>query len=759
MSLHVFGIRHHGPGCARSLCAALSAVKPDVVLIEGPPDADDLLSLAKSESMRPPVALVLHPVDAPQRAVFYPFAVFSPEWQAIRYALDNGVPVRFMDLPQAVRFARDDSAEAARSAEDEGETESVAGAEAVEPGPVRRDPLEMLAQAAGYTDHELWWEHQIERRENAADLFEAILEAMAAVRAETAPDPPPDDAEEQALREAHMRTVIRAAIKEGHQKIAVVCGAWHAPALAEPGPAKPDQERLRGLPRVKLAATWIPWTYSRLSYRTGYGAGVASPGWYGHVWASPDRAAVRWATLAARLLRSEDLSAPSASVIEVVRLAEALAAMRDLRAPGLAEMNEAILAVLCGGDTAPMLLIRRRLEIGEVIGEVPEETPSVPLQRDLVAQQRRLRLTPSDEIKTLDLDLRGQIDRDRSALLHRLAVLGIDWGTPKAASGKAAGTFHEFWELRWRPELAVKVIEASLWGNTVAAAAGARLRHEADRASDLAALCNLFAAAVVARLEEPVDHLLARIADQSAVAADVQNLMEALPPLARVARYGDVRGTESEHLLPILRGLLARIVVGLPGACRAIDDDAATTRVEGIGAVQRAIDLLELHDQRDQWRELLRALMQKDGVHGLVRGYCCRLLLDQRAIDTEDLARQAGLALSPANPTQSAASWIQGLLCGSGQVLLRHDALWSALDAWVVDLSQDTFTEIVPLLRRAFSSFSRAERRSMAETVRSLGGGRGPTRLRAAAPPADLDAPRADQVLPVLAAILGVDYE
>ena len=111
-----------------------------------------------------------------------------------------------------------------------------------------------------------------------------------------------------------------------------------------------------------------PWTNSRLSYRSGYGAGVESPGWYGHVWTAGDEAATRWVTTAARLLRENDLDASSASIIEARRLADALAALRALRAPGLAELNEAILSVFCHGEPAPLQLIRRKLEIGDELG-------------------------------------------------------------------------------------------------------------------------------------------------------------------------------------------------------------------------------------------------------------------------------------------------------------------------------------------------------------------------------------------------------
>ena len=58
MSTAVYGIRHHGPGSARSVRAALAEQRPDVVLIEGPPEADELVGLAADPQMRPPVALL-----------------------------------------------------------------------------------------------------------------------------------------------------------------------------------------------------------------------------------------------------------------------------------------------------------------------------------------------------------------------------------------------------------------------------------------------------------------------------------------------------------------------------------------------------------------------------------------------------------------------------------------------------------------------------------------------------------------------------
>ncbi len=765
MGISVFGIRHHGPGCARSLRTALEALEPDIVLVEGPPDAQNVLPLLSHEEMKPPVALLIYAPDEPKRAAYYPFTYFSPEWQALQYAAQHGIPARFMDLPQAIQLAREplgktplattqetsEENSTAKYAKQAEATINAPPAEAV--STIEDDPLAMLARAAGYTDNELWWEREIEQRRDSSNLFEAILEAMTELRADKTPKN-----KEEAQREAHMRQTIRAAQKEGFQRIAVVCGAWHAPVLIEPGPAKADAALLSGLKRIKVDATWIPWTNSRLSYRSGYGAGVTSPGWYEHLWTTADRITIRWITYAAHLLRKQGLDVSSASVIEAVRLSEALSALRDLPMPGLAEQHEAIQTVLCNGNAAPMGLIRDKLEIGERLGEVPAETPIVPLQRDLEAKQRRLRLKPSAEIVTLDLDLRKDIDRERSQLIHRLRLLGIEWGQLQHVGGKA-GTFHEYWQIQWRVEFVVALIEANIWGNTVENAATAFVCHSAQTLQDLPQLSELLDKTILAELPEAIDALLQEIQKRAAVSADVQHLMDSLPPLARVARYGNVRQTRAEQIFPVIDGLFERILIGLPGACASLDDEAAQQMVGSIDKVQESVSLLNRDGQREEWQSILRQLMESEGISGLVRGRCCRLLLEQNVLDEEELQRLTRLALATANPAPQAASWIEGILRGSALTVLHQDGLWRALDRWQSELQAETFEALLPILRRAFSGFQPPERRQMGEKVKHLhttGTETGARGKRGNVDLSRLNQERANSVLPILAQIMGV---
>jgi hypothetical protein len=737
MSVHLFGIRHHGPGSARSLRHALEKLQPDCVLIEGPPDAQSYLPLALDPGMTPPVAILIYVSGQPQIAVYYPFACFSPEWQALHYALSTGIPVRFIDLPQAYRLATE-------KPEDSSLPDNVTSSPSREGLVDPFDPLDWLGKASGYGDGERWWEHMVEQRQDSQDLFVAIQEVMTSLRAAAPESLDPWEAR----REAYMRQRIREAEAQ-HSEIAVVCGAWHIPALVNRLGKKQDQDLLKSLPKVKIETTWIPWTYGRLTYTSGYGAGIHSPGWYEHLWTYPQQGSVQWLTRVARLLREQDLDASVASVIEAVRLAESLTALRQWSRPGLEELNEAAQTVLCFGDPLPMHLIHQQLVVGECLGEVPASTPMVPLQQDLLQQQKKLRLKPKAQEQSLELDLRQELDRGRSCLLHRLSLLSIPWGIPKPVSSK--GTFKELWELRWRPEFAVALIEAGVWGTTIETACTAYMIHQMQQA-DLPDLTQSLEKALLADLGAAVPLLMQRLQAVAALSHDIQALMRALDPLVQILRYTDVRQTDIYLLNHIIDGLIARICIGLPVACRSLNDEAAKLMEADLSRVHQAISLLNHPDHQQSWQAVLRHLGQQANLHGLVAGRCCRLLLDQGIWSGEEVARRLSYALSLAMDPLQAGAWIEGLLKGSGLVLLHHDTLWQVLDKWVVGLSAEAFVTLLPLLRRTFARFSAPERRQMGEKVKQ-----GQTLWVLSSTGEDRDDERVRAMLPFVKMLLGLD--
>ncbi|WP_428952787.1 DUF5682 family protein [Streptomyces sp. cg35] len=744
----LLGVRHHGPGSARAVRRALDAAGPRIVLIEGPPEADALVPLAAEEGMRPPVALLAHVVDEPGKSAFWPFAEFSPEWVAVRWALAHAVPVRFIDLPAAHSLAMRDAEDAPN------ETDEADQADQAED--VRVDPLRVLAETAGYDDAERWWEDVVEHREG--DAFAALGEAMGALRESYGDGGHGRDL----VREAYMRLQVRAAQKEfgSGEEVAVVCGAWHVPALRQKTTVAADRALLKGLPKAKVDMTWVPWTHRRLARAGGYGAGIESPGWYGHLFSVPDRPVERWLTKIAGLLRDEDRIVSSAHVIEAVRLAESLAVMRGRPLAGLTETLDAVRAVLCEGSDVPLSLIHDKLVVGDVLGEVPESAPAVPLQRDLTRQQRTLRLKPAALEKELDLDLRGDTDAARSRLLHRLRLLGVDWGEPARSTRGSTGTFRETWRLRWEPELSVRVAEAGVWGTTVLAAAGAKAESDAVAATALADVTALAEHCLLAGLPDALPVVMRVLADRAALDADVGHLAQALPALVRALRYGDVRGTGTAALAEVATGLAERVFVGLPPACAGLDADAAVEMRGHVDAVHSAVALLERAELGERWRAVLRTLAARDSVAGEIRGRCARILLDEGALDDDGAARLMGLALSPGTPPGEAAAWIEGFVGGGsgGGLLLVHDErLLALVDAWLTGVSGDAFTDVLPLLRRTFSAYESGVRRTLGELV-----GRGPAASASAVSgvpsgfAGELDPDRADAVVPVVRLLLGV---
>ncbi|WP_436846001.1 DUF5682 family protein [Streptomyces chartreusis] len=775
--LLLLGVRHHGPGSARAVRAALEEARPRVVLIEGPPEADALIALAADEEMRPPVALLAHAVDEPGRSAFWPLAEFSPEWVAIRWTLEHDVPARFIDLPATHTLAwerHEDEAGGEGESPLDAETADSEGDSGLEPesesGPadVRIDPLGVLAETAGYDDPERWWEDVVEHRGvgkgDALAPFTVLEEAMGALREAYGSGGHDRDL----VREAYMRLQVRAAQREFEDGVAVVCGAWHVPALRRKTTVAADKALLKGLPKVKTDMTWVPWTHRRLSRVSGYGAGIDSPGWYGHLFSAPDRPVERWMTKVAGLLRAEDRLVSSAHVIEAVRLAETLAAMRGRPLPGLSETTDAVRAVMCEGSDVPLALVQDRLVVGDVLGEVPSTAPAVPLQRDLARLQRRLRLKPEALERELELDLRKETDADRSRLLHRLRLLGVAWGEPAASRG-STGTFRETWRLRWEPELSVRVAEAGVWGTTVLSAATAKAEADAVAARGLADVTALAERCLLAELPDALPTVMRILADRAALDTDVGQLAQALPALVRSLRYGDVRGTDTGALGEVAAGLAERVFVGLPPACAALDADGAEEMRRHVDAVHGAVGLLgdapaagQGH-LRARWQSVLRVLCGRDTVPGVIRGRAVRLLLDDGELAQDEAARLMGLVLSPGTPPADAAAWIEGFVgggSGGGMLLVHDERLLGLVDAWLTGVPAEAFTDVLPLLRRTFSAYEPGVRRTLGELVRrGPGAGSGATGAGSGTPgfAAELDPVRADAVLPVLRLLLGLE--
>jgi hypothetical protein len=706
--IHYFGIRHHGPGSARRLVEALDELRPSAVLIEGPADASDLLPLLDDPGMKPPIALLMYAADDPARASFWPFATYSPEYQAARWAVRNGAALRFIDLPSSWRLALD----GAPPGEAPPPTPPTGGKHRYAPT-LERDPIGALAAAGGYEDGESWWRDVIEENPEPGPIFGAIADAMAALReAAAAPD------RHEAAREAHMRLEIAKVAKETAGAIAVVCGAWHVPALQAKVSATADRALLKGSPKQKVSATWAPWTSPRLAFASGYGAGVVAPGWCQHLWDTPrDRAATRWLARIATLLREHGQLVSTASLIEAERLASALAALRNRPAPGFEELRDAAIACLCFGEPIVWATIAQQLLIGSEVGAIPDNVPLAPLLEDLQREQRRTRLKPEALERELAVDLRSESGLDRSTLLHRLNLLDVPWGT-LADAGRSRGTFRERWVLRWEPEYAVALVENLVHGPTIAQAAAGRVGARFAGATDLKSLADLVFASLTAQLPAAVETGIALIEKRAGATSDCAELLSSLPALADAVRYGQARAIDSPQLAALARRILVEGALTLGYAVRNLDAETAAAMRSTVIAADGAVALLDLgEDEHATWRDAVRAVVDEPQSAPLVAGAAARLLYAAEALAPQEAAVLLSRALSPGRPVADAAGFFEGFFEGAGETLIHDRPLREAVDAWVGTLDGDTFTAHLPLFRRAFSNLDRMQRKRLLDAL------------------------------------------
>jgi hypothetical protein len=767
---------------------ALDALEPAAVLIEGPPEANGLIEFAASPEMRTPLALLIYAVDDPAYSSFDPFAEFSPEWQAMQWAIRKKRPVRFIDLPAAHTLAARKSAKEAWEAERkaaakaaEAEAEEGEGEEQADAGPpseaageegeaetavVRRDPLAYLAELGGYEDSEAWWNALIEQGAHAPEIFASIESAMMALRealdGEPYGDPARDLREQQ--REAHMRLAIREALREFDGAIATVCGAWHVPALRRKVANADDKALLRDLSKLRVAATWAPWTNTRLTITSGYGAGIASPGWYGHLWGelkrwregglSPRAFTAHWQTRVAALLRKSGRATATASVIEAARLAETLAALRELPLPGLQEMRDASLATLCHGEVLPLRLIEEKLIVGSDVGAVDPDVPQMPLQADLTRQQKRLKLKPEALENELSLDLRSDAGLAKSLLLHRLNLINVGWGK-LIDPGGSRGTFRERWMLRWDPEFSVRLAEAINHGPTIAEAASNAAISRAEEATELSELSAIVQSCLLADLGEAARAAIRLLQAKAAVTADIGALAAATPPLVTILRYGAAREMPEHELRLLATSLIEAVCVGLVYACRNLDRAAAGELQAKLAEFNRALPLLDNEGLTRDWRNALRSLSEDTFAAALLRGFAVRTLYNQSELTPEKAQTVLSRALSPSVTPAEAGEWLEGFLADGGQMLLHDEPLLSAIDGWLLPLGEEDFTNLLPMLRRAFSTCDAGERRRLLDMVRQ------PVPAAPLHPGAsgstDTDAPGFAAALPLLLTILGLD--
>lgn len=740
--VHVFGVRHLSPSGAWHLRRFLDRIRPKVVLIEGLSDANDLISDMTRKQTRPPIAILAYTQALPVRTLVYPIAKYSPEYQALVWAAENKATAEFIDLPSDIFLALQDVAqrpappmdEASSSNEPVPEPQAQPKGEAPaapEPFVCRRSLYEQFAEQAGETSYETYWERRFEHNRSDESYRRAALEFGRGLR-ELEEDAPRNVAE-NLVREAFMRRRIQETIARGvpADKIVAVVGAYHAPVLTHDQPVMSDAE-LAGLARRESKLTLMPYSYFKLSSQSGYGAGNHAPAYFQLLWDALEnndlhQLPARYLSLVARYQRDHGTHRSTAEVIEGVRLACTLSAMKDGTAPTLADLQDAAITLIGHGERSAIQDALARVEVGTEIGQLPKGVSKTSIQDDFARETERLKLEKylTTVKQELALDLRENrraktteaafLDLERSSFLHRLRVLEIPFAIP-AKTGQQSTTWAEKWNVQWSPEAEISLVEAVLLGETVELATAYKFKTQLEKCTAVHEAAQMVRDACQCGLMQSMELARRRLQELAADSTEFTSVAHAANELGMIARYGDVRRFDPAPLIPLIEDLFVQGALALLPASNC-DAEAAKKIVIGMDELNKVN--LEYHERVDEelWISKLKFLSDADDRNPLLSGYACAILLERSLLTNEELAREVSRRLSPGIPADLGAGWFEGLSKRNRYALLARQPLWEQLADYVQSLDDEQFRRAIVFLRRGFGGFSPQEKRQISENL------------------------------------------
>ena len=534
------------------------------------------------------------------------------------------------------------------------------------------------------------------------------------------------------VREAYMRRQIARAAAEGFapERTVVVTGAYHTAGLLSDAPAMTDKERGK-LPAVECSVTLMPYSYYRLSSRSGYGAGNKAPFYYGMVWRSfleQDRelALYTYLTSISTYQREHGFMVSSAEVIEAVELSKSLAALGGHSLPALCDLRDAAVTCMGHGHFSEIALAAAATEIGTVTGSLPQGVSRTSLQDDFYRNLRDLKLEKyrSEVAESISLDLRENLnvkseaaafrDLNRSFFLHRLRVLNVGFGTLQPLRQEDA-TWAEAWTLKWTPEVEIELVEATLKGDTVTGAASFSMRERAREATEISAAAKLLEESYLCGMPEMVAYITDILQHLAADSSALTDLAASAESISVVMRFGDIRRLDSSPLVPVLEQIFLRACLLLVSACFC--DDPAAEQI--VRSVDRLNSVCLHHDFLDEERfvRLMEEIASRDDINTRISGFCTAVLLERGRMQDEELGREVQRRLSKGIPAELGAGWFAGLSKKNRYALIARLSLWKELSSYLDTLDEEEFKRALLFLRRAFSDFTPGEKADVAENL------------------------------------------
>ena len=724
------GIRHLSPNGAFHIRKVLEEQQPFLVLIEGPCDFTPLIKNFANPEVVPPVAILAYTTEKPIQTLLIPFALYSPEYQAILWCMENKVECRFIDLPSDIVMKQPEESDVTTADDPTDEDD-----ESLEPKAEEQQPFHVYQKLSESSlgNHEVFWESHIEHSQGR--YFDVVNTFGSQLRQT---DQKSDfETAKNLLRESHMKMEIKNAIDEGTptEQIVVIAGSYHIDGLQGDTPIMTAEEKA-SLPRVATKYTLMPYSYFKLSSQSGYGAGNRAPNYYHMLWDGINKndlpqVSYRYLTTMAREMRQGGHSASSAQIIDAVGLADALATMNDRTFPTLNDLQDATLTCFGEGDLGSLAKARTLTEIGTTMGRLPKGVSNTSVQQDFQNLIDDLKLDRYVTVtnQEIHLDLRENInvktakaafiDLNRSFFFHKLRVLGVHFSDP-IYDNQDNASWREKWNLQWTTEVEIALVECSLLGETIETATVEAMKKQLEDHPTVDDITANIRDSFLCGLPSALHSFISILQSATIDSTDFIGFTKCLTHLSTILSYGELRKVPTDGISDILKDLYLKALL--------MTTDAANCNNEQVSEMTHAIDAMNQvtldFDFVDEklWLSVLGELSESMSINPFLSGYATAILIERGFISPQQMEDKIIFHLSAGMDGAISANWLEGLCMKNRYPLILNLNIWKQLDTYIQTLDIDEFKRVLLFLRRAFTRFSSNEKDSIAENLQEIWG-------------------------------------
>ncbi|MCR5816352.1 MAG: DUF5682 family protein [Ruminococcus sp.] len=739
--LLLFPVRHHSPACSYQLIRTVKAYKPDIILIEGPENANDLIPVLTDERTRLPAAIYYYYKDKKKHITdegedyrcYYPFLKSSPEYNAMLCAKNEGIPARFIDLPYSEILINTKQNKGLLK----GDKHSYADDSRI----TRGQFYKALCAKTGIRSFEEFWEKYFEIEgvyKTPQEFVKAMHTHCALARQSTPYDEMKADA--TLIREQHMAYNIKDAMSR-YDKVLVVTGGFHSRGLYDlltGGEIKPV--KLHSVPKDCTGCFPAAYSYEAADALHGYSSGMSFPFFYDSVFerlteqAEPSGAysaqVLDMLAICAKKCKEKELPVAISDVTAAHTLTGGLAALRNIPEAGIYELFDGVTSCMIKGEktlsTAMPIDILKKLATGDGVGHIGDTAHTPPLIADFEKFCESYRLKANSAVaQESDVSLfKNERSLSVSRFFHRMAYLGTGFCERlKGAdlhAGKDKSRVREVWRYRRSPGVDSSLIDHTADGFTIeeacisVASRALKGTHRCDAAARTAVDCFLCGIELPGAQEVIISILSSD--------GDIMSVGKGLSYFSMLYDLSRLYDNDSSISLLFLEKCFDRLIGSLSQLANVPDEQAGSC-IEILKRLYGLCDTL-FTARRDELYAALFDLTNQPQKHPAVYGAALGLLY---AFDNGNrlLAQAAmkGYLSGSAEIKKQGSKYMRGLFSSARDIVFSDPVFIEMADKLISGMSGEDYMEVLPDLRLAFSSFTPQEIQRTAKAVADIYGG------------------------------------